>query len=145
MNHYAYCLGDPVNRVDPSGLWSLSDTANVFNGISAVAGTVSAVAAVVAVGSSPTVVGGVSAGTVAVAAGVVATFATVASMGITEYQRCRGEVSGAEYATAQGLAAFSLVAGLSMNPMAATLPLVVIGRSAGVAGLALSWGSSYGR
>jgi hypothetical protein len=25
MNHYAYCLGDPVNRVDPSGLVSVAN------------------------------------------------------------------------------------------------------------------------
>jgi RHS repeat-associated protein len=26
MNHYAYCLDDPVNRVDPSGLWTIGLT-----------------------------------------------------------------------------------------------------------------------
>lgn len=77
LNRYAYCSGDPVNRVDPDGhAWWNWVVAGVGLVLGAVAVAVTAGVAAPAVGAAYTALLGAGAGSMGAAAGAVAAVAT---------------------------------------------------------------------
>ncbi len=89
-NLYGYCLGDPVNLVDPSGLLSQCwRSYENWMSIAAIASMTAAAASLVAWAAAGTVIGGLGAGAVAISAGAIAAAAFIWAAVLK--QRCLAE------------------------------------------------------
>ena len=136
LNRYAYCSGDPVNRVDPDGhaWWNW-----VVAGIGLVLGAVAVVAtagtAAPAIGAAYTALLGAGASTAGAAAGAVAAVATTSIAGAVSVAAVAVEA----IALGTGVASVALEA--SGNEKAAGI-LGWISFGTGLASLGMSIGSS---
>jgi len=137
MNPYLYCGGDPVNYVDPSGLWNVTNTALVLNSVAAVAGTVALAATIATVTTGWTGVGAVAGGTIALWATGIAAAATLGSLACTELAYKDRLISRERRDLERGLAVTSLALGLTGQAPGA-IALQVLGRSCSVASMGMS-------
>jgi hypothetical protein len=114
MNPYLYCGGDPVNRVDPSGMsWTTASTAASLVGLAA--GIVGTTAIAAGILGTP-FTGGAS---LILAAGGVSLVSGVIAMECNYYANKAGEISDDTYRATQSLAGYGLLAsaaGLAFAP-----------------------------
>ncbi len=136
LNRYAYCSGDPVNRVDPDGhAWWNWVVAGIGLVMGAIAVVVTAGTAAPAVGAAYTALLGAGASTAGAAAGAVAAVATTSIAGAVSVAAVAVE------AIALGSGAASMALEASGNEKAAGI-LGWISFGTGLASLGMSIGSS---